>query len=106
MTKKQLRKYSNQIITLYKSPPAIRKYLLKNAPDGLIRILSESALNLLKRNIPLTKKEKMKLKRHKNKIRQLASNKNISFKKNLMLRGGNWLRHILSPIVSFIAQML
>ena len=78
------------------------RHVIKNANPEEIRTLSETAKNLLLGNIPMTPRQKLKLKPHKKKIKYLALKKNsISRKKRMLQRGGFWI-----PLLATLAGSL
>lgn len=81
-----------------------RKELLKKGGRNIKLCLSECALNILKGNVPLNKKQFGKLKKHRKSL-QTLSKKNISNKKSqqLVQRGG-FLPMLLSPILGALAS--
>lgn len=79
------------------------KSLIKTAGSGEILILSECAKNLLLGNIPMSEKQKKKLKPHKGKIKMLALKKNsISKKRRMLQRGGG----VFIPLLASLAGSL
>ncbi len=74
---------------LSKSTPANKKKLIESAPKSIIDLLSKCAMNILYGHTILTKRQKEKLRPHKNVLRGLA-NKKISTKqkKKILQKGG------------------
>lgn len=106
MTKRQLIRFKKQIINLYKSPPLVRRHILRNSSDSFVKILAESALNILRNNIALDKHEKNKLSKHKSFIRKLASRKvNVKTKRKILQHQGGFLISFLKPIVKVLSQL-
>ena len=106
MTKNQLIKFKKQIINLYKSPPLVRRHILRHSSPEFLKVLSECALNILKNNIVLSKREKAKLVRHKSIIRKLASKKiNTKTRNRILLHKGGFLLNFLRPIVKVFGQL-
>jgi len=68
---------------LTKLPPKERAKVLENAPRELIFALSEGALNVLKGNVPLSKKKYAVLKKYKKPLRELASRKTAVKRKKI-----------------------
>lgn len=83
-----------------------RKSLLMGASKDQINCLSEAALNVVNRNIPIDSKTKHVLCNHQKAICKIV-NKNLSVgkrKKLLAQKGGAILPLILSTILPLIAQ--
>ena len=103
-----LRQHSATLYTLSKCPPGTRKKILKAAPNGLIKVISQCAKNTIKGNIPLTRVHISKLKPHRLILRKLA-NKSLSLKKKralLVQRGAGFLPFLLGPILTGLAKPL
>ena len=75
----------------------------------LIRIICECCLNVLKGNVKLSKRDKERLKKHRNLLRQLAEKKRVSLKSKQVLiqkGGAAFLPLLLGPILSAITGLL
>lgn len=103
---KCLERNSEFINNLFKSPFKSRKRLINKASRDNIDSLSEIALNILKGNVSLSPQHKKKLKKHKEKLRNLAQ-KNISFKKRkgLLVQRGGFLPLLLAPALSLLGGL-
>ena len=77
----RLQRHASTLKLLSKAKPALVKRILKNSDDDLIKCLCECCHNLLKGNIPLSKKEVSKLKKYKKSIRYFAK-KSITLQRN------------------------
>lgn len=83
------------------------KSLIKSAGSSDILTLSECAKNLLLGNIPMTEKQKVKLKKHKKKIKMLALKKNsISKKRRMLQRGGGAFIPLLATLAGTLLSSL
>jgi hypothetical protein len=83
-----------------------RKKLLKAASKDNIDALSEVALNTLIGNIPLKSDDIRKLKRHREKIRQLAHHRTSSKKKKILLvQQGGFLPLLLTPLLAALGGL-
>jgi len=82
---------------------------VKNSKTDFIKCLCEACDNLLKGNIPINKKQKKGLHRHRNTIRFLASKKNESLvkkKRKLIQQGGTFLPILLPPLLAVAAELI
>ena len=80
--------------------------LIINAKPDEIHTLSETAKNLLLGNVPLTSRQKAKLKRYKQKIKYLALKRNsISKKKRMLQRGGAFFVPLLAGLASSLFSL-
>jgi hypothetical protein len=81
-----------------------RKCLINSASTDNINAISEAALNTLRGNIPLNKRQKSKLKKYKSKIRSLAKRRLSTKKRKLLLvQEGGVLPVLLAPLLSILA---
>ncbi len=87
---------------LAKSKPQIRNAIIEHGPTDLIKAISEIVLNVLKGVIKITPRQKKRLARYKNKLRDLTSNKVSQKVKRKFLSqkggGGGLLASVLVPV--------
>jgi len=83
--------------------PQARRALLTSASDELIKAIVECAINTLNGNHKLTKDEKSKLSKYKNRLRALVNPK-ISFKskRKLLVQKGGFIVPLLTSILSSV----
>ena len=84
---------------LHKASPKLRKALLADLPPEVVRLLSECALNILKGTVTLKKRQKDRLRRHRDKLRALAKNSTPLKKKKAIIQTGGFLPGLLASIV-------
>ena len=94
--------------TLCKCKGKKRKLLLQKASGGVIRTVAQVAKNTIKGNIPLSPRQKQRLRRHKKTLRALALAKSSlkSKRKLLSQKGGALLPLLLAPVLSAVAGSL
>ena len=80
----------------------LRKAILEHSDSDLICSLCECAWNILKGNVPLTPKQKTKLRKCKTHLRKLASKKVSTTRKRKVLQTGGFLSALLAPLVGSI----
>ena len=81
----------------------VRKQILKQGGKPLQLCLRECALNVIKGNVPLSKTNFNRLKKHKKQLREL-SKKATSQKRRLQIeQRGGFLASLLLPIVGSLA---
>jgi hypothetical protein len=87
--------------------PQARRALLLSASDELIKAIVECAINTLNGNHKLSKDEKSRLKRYKNRLRELVNPK-ISFKckRKLLIQKGGFIVPLLTTILSGVIGSL
>ena len=89
------------LYALKDAKPQARRALLSSASDELIKAIVECAINTLNGNHKLSKDEKGKLSKYKNRLRALVNPK-ISFKnkRKLLIQRGAFIIPLLTSILS------
>ena len=106
----RIKKHCGLLKWLSNAKPAQTKAFIKGADKDIINTLCECSLNILGGNVPLSQKQKQKLKKYKRNLRQLADKKlSLKRKKSLLqTKGGGLLGvllgGILPPIVSLLTK--
>jgi len=80
-----------------------RNKYIRESKDDLTKCLTECAYNLLKGNVPLTKKQKAVLRRHRKALVQFGTERRVRKAKNLLLQRGGFLPALLAPILAAAA---
>lgn len=104
-----VRKNLRKLLRLKKARPSERKRLIESADDDLILTLCECSLNCLNNNIPLSKPQFTKLRRHKNILRRLVKRTGDSIRKKrnfLKKQSGGWILPLLVPILTSLFSNL
>lgn len=102
----RLRRNFALLKTLTRSSPKIRKVILQECSPDLIQAICEICMNLLKGNIPITQCQHNKLKRYKEKIRQMACRKaGVRQKKKLLNQKGGFLLPLLTTVLPMVADL-
>ena len=93
---------------LMKCKPKIRKVILEHGPTDLLLSICESCYNVLKGTIPLSKRQKQRLSRHKKHLTDLANRKVSRLRKRRLLtqKGGNLLAALLPPVLEVLSSLL
>ena len=84
----------------------MQKAVIKNADSGLIKCISECALNILKGNVPISPHQKSKLTRYKKDLRSLAQRRVSLKSRKRVLQKGGFLGAILAPIITGVLGSL
>lgn len=81
---------------------------LKTCPNSVIKGVCECALNLLKGNIPINKRQKNKLIQHKRTLRRLGDKKVPLFKKRRLLiqKGEGFLSVLIPAAISVLSSLI
>ena len=87
--------------------PQARRALVTSADDDLIEVIVECAINTLSGNHKLTKEDKGKLSKYKNRSRALVK-PNISFKSKriLLIQKGRFIVPLINSILSGVIETL
>lgn len=95
------------LYVLKNAKPQARRVLLVSAGDDLIKAIVECAINTLNGNHKLSKEEKSKLSKYKNRSRALIDPK-VSFKskRKLLTQKGGFIVPLLTSILSGVIGTL
>lgn len=84
-----------------------RNSILRKADTGLIKNICECALNTLKGNIPLDKKEKQRLRRYAGCLRKLSTRRGSwGCKRKYIIQNGGFLTPLLSAVAGILAAII
>lgn len=102
----RLRRNFALLKTLTRSSPKIRKVILQQCSPNFIQSVCEICMNLLKGNIPVTECQHKKLKRYREKIRQMASRREgVRKKRKLITQKGGFLLPLLTTVLPIVADL-
>ncbi|KAK3909092.1 ATP-dependent Clp protease adapter protein ClpS 2 [Frankliniella fusca] len=92
---------------LQSAKPKLRKAILDNSDRALVYAICEICDNLLRGNIPISESHKVKLRRHRDTIRQLAQRGEgwQVKKKTLEQTGGSFLPLLLTAVASVLPSL-
>jgi len=103
------RVYRNQdfLRLLCKTTAPQRKALVRTATTDQIESICECALNVLRKNVPLTPSEIVKLRKNKRVIYKLADKRvPVSKKRKKLEQAGGFLPALLVPILSTVLGLV
>lgn len=81
--------------------PQLRKNILRNSNPGLIKALCEICTNTLNGNMIISKSTKVRLKKYKKTLRNLASPKvKLTRKRNILIQKGGFLPVLLGSLLA------
>ena len=85
----------------------VKRQLLQKCPNSVIKAVCECALNVLKGNVPISKRQKNKLAPYKRTLRRLGDKRFPLFKKRRLLvqKGDGFLSLILPAAVSLLGSL-
>jgi hypothetical protein len=81
---------------------------LRKCPNSVVKCVCECALNLLKGNVPITQRQKIRLIPYKRTLRRLADKKVPLFKKRRLLvqKGEGFLSILIPAAVSLLSTLI
>ena len=103
---KQLKKHISILEYLRSLTKIQQKHFIKIANRELLEVFGSIALNILKRNIPLSKKEIKTLRRYENEIKMLCEKRHSLKKRRKVLSTGGVLNSLLSLLPTLIGGVL
>ena len=96
------------LLALAKAHPHMCKAILRGANKDLLQCLSECALNILKGNMTLKPREKSRLTKYLQKLREVADKKVSLKQKHKILQTGGFapapLAPLLAPLIAPLAK--
>src|SRR6218665_214914 len=101
----RLEKYLAMFRILKKASPKVRRQILKNCTRSLLCCICECEKNVLKGNVPLSKAQKNKLVRHRDKFRRLVLKKTLVGEKKKLVQSGGFLSVLIPPIAAFLGTL-
>jgi hypothetical protein len=95
------------IISKIKNQSLRKKVLLNLYDECLYKALYEVAVNTVSKNVPLKKKDKLLLRKHKLKIQKLACfTRNKQKRKSLISQSGGFLPILIPTIASILTSLI
>ena len=97
-----VRTHRDILHVLLRAKPCLRKAILKELPEAVIRTICEICYNIISGAVPLPPAKKAKLSKHKNILRSLArrGEKLNKKRKTLQQKGGAFLPVLLGTVLS------
>ena len=103
----RLRRHSSTLRALKTAKASKAKAIIQNGDEELVKVLCECSHNVLKGNVPLTTRQKTRLRRHKKTLRDLTGKRRISVdKKKKLLQKGGFLGALLGPVLGILGGLL
>ena len=103
---KQLKEHISILTYIRSLSTKDQKNFIKTASRPLLEVLSSIALNIIQRNIPLTKKDILKLRPYEKMIKKLSEKKHSLGSRRKMLKTGGFLSSLLSLVPTLISGVL
>ena len=102
----RVKRQAHTLKLLAKSKPHICKAIIKGSDNDLVKCLSECAYNVLRGNVAITKTQKTKLTKYKQKLRKVADKKTSLKQKRKLVQTGGFLTALLVPLLSAVIAPL
>ena len=83
-----------------------KRDFVRKCDKGFLEYISECAKNVLKVNVPLSDRQKTKLRRSRHDLIALSVKKTSLRKKRRILQKGGFLTALLPPILGVLANLL
>jgi hypothetical protein len=104
---KRIKSNYHHLQVLKTAKPQLRKAIIKNYSNDLVKAISECVLNVLKDNLQLSACQKKRLQKFKVPLRALADKHvPLSAKKRLINQQGGFLVPLLSAILPTLASLI
>ena len=102
---KRLQRHANILKVLATAKPPLQKAIINAGDKALVDTLCDCAQNILKGNVPMTKHQKTRLRRHVQSLRRLTQNQSLKNKKRILQTGG-FLGGLLAPVLGILGSIL
>jgi len=102
----RVKKYLPVLKRINKLGDKVKRDYVRKCDRGFLDCISECAKNVLKGNVPLSDRQKKKLRRNRKDLRALFVKKTTLRKKRRILQKGGFLTALLPPILGVLANIL
>ena len=102
----RLKKHASTLKLLHKAKPSLRKPIISNGNNELIRCICECALNVLQGHAPISQQHKNCFSRHKKGLRKLTDRKVSLKNKQKIFQKGGFLGPLLSAVIPTVASLI
>lgn len=104
---KRVQRHLNELKVLSKLKPKQTKLLIRHANNDLVKCVCECMQNVANGVVHISPATKMKLSKHRNKIRKIINKRTkIAKKKKLLEQSGGFLPLLLAPIVGLLGSVV
>ena len=101
----RVRRYMSTLKRIRRMGDKAKREYVRKCDKTFVDCVSECAKNVIKGNVPLTNRQKAKLRRSRNDIRALSVKKTSLRKKRKILQKGGFLTALLPPVLSLLGGM-
>ena len=103
---KRVRKYLPVLKRITKLGDKAKRHYVRKCNKEFLDCISECAKNVLNGNVPLTDRQKTRLRRRSNDLRALSVKKTSLRKKRRILQKGGFLTALLPPVLGILSSLL
>jgi len=103
---KRVKKYLPVLKRITKLGEKAKRDYVRKCDKEFLDCISECAKNVIKGNVPLSNRQKTKLRRNRNDLRALSVKKTSLRKKRRVLQKGGFLSALLPPVLAVLADVL
>ena len=101
----RLKKHLELMKILHKAKPKLKKGILANVDDDVIKCICECCLNILKGNVEITDQQKVKLHRYKRQLYALCERKPLKAKRAILNQTGGLVPAVLGPLLAIVGSL-
>jgi len=101
-----VRQYMGVLKRIRKMGDKAKRDYVRKCDKSFVDCISECAKNIIKGTVPLTNRQKTRLRRSRNDIRALSVKKTSLRKKRKILQKGGFLTSLLPPVLALLGGML
>ena len=101
----RVKKYLPVLKRIRRMADTAKREYVKKCDKEFIDCVSECAKNVIKGNVPLSPRQKVRLRRDRNNLRSLAIKKTSLKKKRRILQKGGFLTALLPPVLAVLGSL-
>jgi len=102
---RRVRKYLPVLKRIAKLGDKAKRDCVRKCDKEFLDCISECAKNVVKGNVPLTNRQKTRLRRSRNELRALSVKKTSLRKKRRILQKGGFLTALLPPVLGILSSL-
>ena len=102
---RRVRKYLPVLKRIAKLGDKVKRDYVRKCDKEFLDCISECAKNVVKGNVPLTNRQKTRLRRSRNELRALSVKKTSLRKKRRILQKGGFLTALLPPVLGILSSL-
>jgi len=102
---RRVRKYLPVLKRIAKLGDKAKRDYVRKCDKEFLDCISECAKNVVKGNVPLTNRQKTRLRRSRNELRALSVKKTSLRKKRRILQKGGFLTALLPPVLGILSSL-